>query len=513
MIGEITKEEIERKRAERAEREKQEKKQNDPNREKILQGLNEGKTNDEMKEDVTIGAAMIKRIVADLVSSGEITREEIRKKREERKRRLETEKNDEAKNTQSNEESRESISVNEPLKQETLTLLLLGISTIQIQDMLHITHNMFEIIVEELTKKGQITLEQIQEARTRRDKESKDIVYELYMLGYTYEEIADKIPCANESYVRNIVNKLKAEGKITKEKENIAREEKKVRERIMKGLMKGLTSLEIVDSISNKELTKQEVEEYTKRLIDEGTISKKDLQEAREAREAREKNKKEKLNQDSEEEYEDEILTLFNLGFDGQTISNITKLSRGYVRKIKNILISKGKTTKEQIKDNIKNRNKSTRSRRRNINAMIAFEKNIDTNEIQKHIEYTKATIALKKLEPKDMDQISMAIPMDHDLMTLRNINFVIQHYNDTECLEFAVDFINRCLESARDSQEEKRLMEMKAKIERKMERQKESRYSKRNRWVSESIRANPRIIVKLPEEPTPTSELKQEER
>ena len=53
----------------------------------------------------------------------------------------------------------------------------------------------------------------------------------------------------------------------------------------------------------------------------------------------------------------------------------------------------------------------------------------------------------------------------------------------------------------------------MKAKIERKMERQKESRYSKRNRWVSESIRANPRIIVKLPEEPTPTSELKQEER
>ncbi|MCI8396491.1 MAG: hypothetical protein HFJ52_02075 [Clostridia bacterium] len=510
MSGEITKEEIERKRAERAEREKQEKKQNDPNRKKILQGLNEGKTNEEMTEDVTIGVAMIKRIVADLVSSGEITREEIRKKREERKRRLETEKKDEPKNTQSSEASRESISVNEPLKQETLTLLLLGISTIQIQDMLHITHNTFEIIVEELTKKGQITLEQIQEARTRRDKESKDIVYELYMLGYTYEEIADKIPCANESYVRNIVNKLKAEGKITKEKENIAREEKKVRERILKGLMKGLTSLEIVDSISNKELTEQEVEEYTKRFIEEGTISNKDLQEAREERE---KNNKENLNQDSKEEYEDEILTLFNLGFDGQTISNITKLSRGYVRKIKNILIAKGKTTKEQIKDNIKNRNKSTRSRRRNINAMIAFEKNIDISEIQKHIEYTKATIALKELEPKDMDQISMAIPMNHDLMTLRNINFVIQHYNDTECLEFAVDFINRCLESARDSQEEKRLMEMKAKIERKMERQKESRYSKRNRWVSESIRANPRIIVKLPEDPTPTSELKQEER
>lgn len=351
--------------------------------------------------------------------------------------------------------------IDEVLKNEMRRLLNLGIYAIQIQSILRIDNDTYNAILDELKEKIKITQEKIIEARAKRDEESKNIVYDMYVHGYIWRDMVEKIPYSSKSYIEGIMDKLKTEGRITDEVAKIAEEAKRKREKAKK----------------EEQTEKSEEPKETK------------------------------------EPYQDKILSLFLLGCTGKEIEKITKLSKRYIGKIKKILIENGDTTLAEIKQKIKDREPNAKKRRRALSGMVTYEKDIDIQTVQDHIEYARIKNDLEELDPKDIDLISMAIPMDHNLMTLSNINFVIKHYNDAECLEFAVDFINRCLESARDSQEKRRLTEMKEKIERKMQAQKESRYNQRDKWVSESIKANPRIVVKLPEEPTQMPEIEQEER
>jgi len=163
----------------------------------------------------------------------------------------------------------------------------------------------------------------------------------------------------------------------------------------------------------------------------------------------------------------------------------MTGVSEGYVSKIRKKLIANGEITDKDIKENVANREPKAEKRKLAIGAMVNFTSDINHAVVNEHIAYVKAKIELGEMETSDMELISKVIPMERELMTLGNINFVIRYFTKANELENAVDFINNCLESAHDYEDEKikKLTEMRDTLQRKIEREK---MSKRDRWLSE---------------------------
>ena len=99
---------------------------------------------------------------------------------------------------------------------------------------------------------------------------------------------------------------------------------------------------------------------------------------------------------------------------------------------------------------------------------------------------------------------------MEHRLLTLGNINFVIRCLSDLSKLEEAVSFINDCLEAAityEDTRNNGKLIDMRALLERKIARRKEEQAkatthkSRRKAWIASSVKATPQGEVKPSQE------------
>jgi hypothetical protein len=317
--------------------------------------------------------------------------------------------------------------VDENIKNEMEKLLLIGLFTLQIQGILHITNKQFTEILELLEVERGLTKDRINSARKEREQNNKDSVYQMYLKGYSCMEMSERIPYSNEGYIKRIITGLIADRVITDREKKIATE-------------------------------------------------------------ARERRKGEKNNVDKNNErkpFEEKILGYFQIGFMSKEIQKMTGVSEGYVSKIKKKLIANGEITDKDIKENAANREPKAEKRRLAIGAMVNFTSDINHEVVNEHIAYVKAKIELGEMETSDMELISEVIPMERELMTLGNINFVIRYFTKANDLENAVDFINNCLESAHDYEDEKikKLTEMRDTLQRKIEREK---MSKRDRWLSE---------------------------
>ena len=152
--------------------------------------------------------------------SGEISRADIEKNRRDRAREKSTRLNRER------EDRDRADVVDENIRSEMKRLLFIGLSTIQIQDILDITNETFNKLLDEFEKKREITKGQIKTAREQRLIENKDIVYEMYLDGYSWKDIVEKIQYSNKIYIESIMQKLRDEGRVNDEIDKKAREAK-----------------------------------------------------------------------------------------------------------------------------------------------------------------------------------------------------------------------------------------------------------------------------------------------
>lgn len=381
-------------------------------------------------------------------------------------------------------------------------LLFNGIPVLKIEEVLHINHETYTQALEKLIENGEITEKQIKIRREERANELREFVYTCKIKGYSSEQIARLYLFGSESGVKDVAKKLQQEGILTKKDLELGKIESKARRFVLKGIKDGLTEEEIASKCKVKELEVEDIKAYIDELIELGDTS---IDKIILARQFREENSGPSL---TEKYYETEIEKLCRLGFNGKQIMKITKLSNGYILKIRNKL----GITVEQSKEWQSQKEERANKRRFDISGMTNFTKDIDLQTVQEQIEYLKAEKELHGVRPQDISTIGKIIPMEHSLLTLGNINFVVRGFSDLGKLEEAVSFINECLDAARtyeDTKHNVKLISMRELLERKIARQKEEQAkrgarthkSRREAWIAASIKATPQGEVKLPQE------------
>ena len=379
-------------------------------------------------------------------------------------------------------------------------LLFNGIPTLKIEEVLYIDPETYTQALEILIENREITREQIKMAREERARILEEFVYTCKKKGYSDEQIAKLYTFGSKSSVNDVTKKLKRKGILTKKDLELGEIEAKTRKFVLRGIKDGLTEEEIASKCKIKELAVEDVKSYIDELIELGEISKDAIILARQNKDA---NSNKGLSKQVEP-YEKQIETLYRLGFSGQQITKITKLSDGYVRKIRNKL----GITVEQSKEWQSRRKEMANKRKFDISAMVGFSKDIDIKTIQDQVAYLRAEKELHGVRPQDISTIGKVIPMEHRLLTLGNINFVIRCLSDLSKLEEAVSFINECLEAARtyeDTKNNGKLISMRELLERKIARQKEEQAkrgakthkSRREAWIASSVKATPQGEVK----------------
>lgn len=500
MSGEIEEGYAARRRKEVRKAKSEEQKENNPNRKAVLTGMQEGKNNEEILKDITGGIGMLKEIIKDIYASGDMTRAERKKAMELRKSNESGQMDTRHKKTHETQSSTDIDTRGRVIRK----MLLLGLQTRAIQTILNISYKEYEEGLEYVKTTYGITDEQIEEARRQRVEEGRTLVCTLKKRGYTSEEIAERLPYSGVSRIKDIIKKLEKDGILTERDLELSKIERKARRFVLRGLKEGLTEEEIASKCQVKELTVEDVKVYIDELIELGAISKDEIILARQNKEANSNKESSK----QVEPYEKQIETLYRLGFSGQQITKITKLSDGYVRKIRNKL----GITVEQSKEWQSRRKEMANKRKFDISAMVGFSKDIDIKTIQDQIAYLRAEKELHGVRPQDISTIGKVIPMEHSLLTLGNINFVVRCLSDLSKLEEAVSFINECLDAARtyeDTKNNGKLISMRELLERKIARQKEEQAkrgakthkSRREAWIASSVKATPQGEIKLPQE------------
>ena len=384
-------------------------------------------------------------------------------------------------------------------------MLLLGLPVKQIKYLLTITAEIYNLAVEKLKADTGITDEQILEARAERIRMIEELTIMLRKKGYTNEEIAAQIEFGNKDRIKEKVRELKKAGKLTKKDIENGKTERRIREFVLKGLQNGLTEIEIATSCKIKELGEKDVIVYIDELIELHCITVEQIIEAQGIREEKEELKRRAK---EVEPFQEQIEHLYRLGFSGKQITKITKLSDGYVRKIRDKL----GITVEHSKEWQSRREEMADKRRFDISKMVSFTMDIDTQIFKDQIEYLKAGMELDGVRPLDIKSISKIILMEHSLLTLGNINFAVRGFSYLDKLEEAVSFINECLDAARtyeDTKNNGKLISMRELLERKIARQKEEQAkrgakthkSRREAWIASSVKATPQREVKPPHE------------
>ena len=313
--------------------------------------------------------------------------------------------------------------VDEELEKKILELLLLGISTRKIRNILNIDYTVYTQIKESLKLKSKISDDKIKEAIEEREKRDKITIYKFLILGYNYVEIIATVPYGDKHYISKLVGELKKEGKITDreiEEYRFKRNEKHKKEIILQGLNQGLSCKEIADKYNekyrDKHISEKNVWDYKNKLVEQGDITGEIIKEKRKEVKAK-----------HIEPQEEDVLKLFGLGFNREQIKRIMNLTAVKVWRINQKLKDKGKITEEDIQYAITNRENEALKRRERIVKIINFTEDIDENLIKCHVEYLKAMSKLDELETKDIKLLRKVIPMSSKFVSFDNLNFILE--------------------------------------------------------------------------------------
>ena len=504
--GEITQEQIKEARQMR----KQDQKENNQDRQKILEGLKEGKNIRQIANGVSVKECRVSQIIRELIKEGKITQEEI----DETRKRLDTseeekeivyeflmkkismkeisritgynyEKVREIKRTLAREGKIDSgkyipeiipkdsgDDIDEDLKQSIIELYLQGYTSLIICKKLNISSLVeFNRIREVLLKEGKITKEQIATARKEKAKQDEETVYRLLLKGYTQGDITREVEDMSIDKINRIRVKLEAEGRITKEdieRYKFENNEKKILEYVLRMLKQGYSHSEIAENDPNGYLTHSNIWRYKKKLVEEGLITDEEIEKAKE-KVKRRKAKKRKM--ESKEPFDERMVKLFKFGFTQEQIARILELNVGYVYKRREILILQKKLTKAEIKTARKFREDEADERRKRIQG--PGEEKSKIKDVNTHIEYCKAQLKLGELYPKDIVLIIQAVQYTPELMTNSNINFVITAFTRNQEPIRAIKFLNICLNilDKDDTERRERLLRAKQEVELYMKR------------------------------------------
>lgn len=504
--GEITQEQIKEARQMR----KQDQKENNQDRQKILEGLREGKNIRQIANGVSVKECRVSQIIRELIKEGKITQEEI----DETRKRLDTseeekeivyeflmkkismkeisritgynyEKVREIKRTLAREGKIDSgkyipeiipkdsgDDIDEDLKQSIIELYLQGYTSLIICKKLNISSLVeFNRIREVLLKEGKITREQIATARKEKAKQDEETVYRLLLKGYTQGDITREVEDMSIDKINRIRVKLEAEGRITKEdieRYKFENNEKKILEYVLRMLKQGYSHSEIAENDPNGYLTHSNIWRYKKKLVEEGLITDEEIEKAKE-KVKRRKAKKRKM--ESKEPFDERMVKLFKFGFTQEQIARILELNVGYVYKRREILILQKKLTKAEIKTARKFREDEADERRKRIQG--PGEEKSKIKDVNTHIEYCKAQLKLGELYPKDIVLIIQAVQYTPELMTNSNINFVITAFTRNQEPIKAIKFLNICLNilDKDDTERRERLLRAKQEVELYMKR------------------------------------------
>lgn len=504
--GEITQEQIKEARQMR----KQDQKENNQDRQKILEGLREGKNIRQIANGVSVKECRVSQIIRELIKEGKITQEEI----DETRKRLDTseeekeivyeflmkkismkeisritgynyEKVREIKRTLAREGKIDSgkyipeiipkdsgDDIDEDLKQSIIELYLQGYTSLIICKKLNISSLVeFNRIREVLLKEGKITKEQIATARKEKAKQDEETVYRLLLKGYTQGDITREVEDMSIDKINRIRVKLEAEGRITKEdieRYKFENNEKKILEYVLRMLKQGYSHGEIAENDPNGYLTHSNIWRYKKKLVEEGLITDEEIEKAKE-KVKRMKAKKRKI--ESKGPFDERMVKLFKLGFTQEQIARILELNVGYVYKRREILILQKKLTKAEIKTARKFREDEADERRKRIQG--PGEEKSKIKDVNTHIEYCKAQLKLGELYPKDIVLIIQAVQYTPELMTNSNINFVITAFTRNQEPIKAIKFLNICLNilDKDDTERRERLLRAKQEVELYMKR------------------------------------------
>ena len=509
--GEITQEQIKEARQMR----KQDQKENNQDRQKILEGLREGKNIRQIANGVSVKECRVSQIIRELIKEGKITQEEI----DETRKRLDTseeekeivyeflmkkismkeisritgynyEKVREIKRTLAREGKIDSgkyipeiipkdsgDDIDEDLKQSIIELYLQGYTSLIICKKLNISSLVeFNRIREVLLKEGKITKEQIATARKEKAKQDEETVYRLLLKGYTQGDITREVEDMSIDKINRIRVKLEAEGRITKEdieRYKFENNEKKILEYVLRMLKQGYSHSEIAENDPNGYLTHSNIWRYKKKLVEEGLITDEEIEKAKE-KVKRRKAKKRKM--ESKEPFDERMVKLFKFGFTQEQIARILELNVGYVYKRREILILQKKLTKAEIKTARKFREDEADERRKRIQG--PGEEKSKIKDVNTHIEYCKAQLKLGELYPKDIVLIIQAVQYTPELMTNSNINFVITAFTRNQEPIRAIKFLNICLNilDKDDTERRERLLRAKQEVELYMKRLEEQK-------------------------------------
>lgn len=166
--------------------------------------------------------------------------------------------------------------------------------------------------------------------------------------------------------------------------------------------------------------------------------------------------------------YDEKILSLLILGFSQEKISIILKLDQKHIKRRKAALVRKGLITESIINYARINRERKAEQRRKYL---IDEEKQEDDGFIETaemHIKYCKAKLLLDEIEKIniDVDILSDLILMHSELMTPRNINYVLTAYIRLNKPHVAVKYINECNNLLEEDEEQrKKLLEARDSI------------------------------------------------
>ena len=386
--------------------------------------------------------------------------------------------------------------MDEEVEKNVLRLLLLGIHVNSIQNLLNRSSEDIQKIKEILKGKGKITEDKIKEALEVRRKRDKSTVYNLLLLGYSYKEIANEIPYADKNYVVRLANNLRKEKLITDaeiEEAKFERNEKYKKEVILNGLEQGLSQEEIIEEykesvkniegIKNKTISRKIISDYTKKLLNQGVITKEQIERKRlEGQKIRIERRKEQ----HVGPHEERVLELLKLGFYGAEIAKVTELTLSYISQIKRKLEKRGKITEEEIQEAIENRQEETEKRQTHIAKIINFSEDINEDIVQQHIEYSKVTYALNELSEKDFKLLQKVIPMDEKLVSFDNINFILRVLTKRNEDSQAVAFIDECIVACEDDKKRNgTLKEAKRQIENKIMQLRKRDITMRNKVIT----------------------------
>lgn len=314
----------------------------------------------------------------------------------------------------------------------------------------------------QLIANGSITLQEIEDARFNRNEAyKKSLVLQGLRSGFTIAEImaSDTSGKLARATVRRYKNELLEEGSITDQEIDDAkfdRNERYKKELVLQGLREGFTNSEIVDSDESGNLSRVAVIKYKKQLIEEGSITVDEISSAQSARAARIKPEKSNIGP-----HDLEILELLDLGFNIEQVAAFLDLSDSYVSHRKSHIKLLHNLDDEYFELAESNKNANTKKRRSTIRKLLRFATDLSTcrEVVESHIKFLNACLTLDLLDIRDIDLISRLIPFYTELMSFANIKLIAKCYTKLGNDRNALKFLSNCETCLDDNDSNKRVL------------------------------------------------------